>query len=109
MPEVHGIEKGLVPHVKPEREKSIKLPTDKRLPIPKPRFGQGRARIRRKVRIVLPPQPPALKVTQSLPETMTQSQETVQAKHKSPTQTDIKQPTGPRIENRPNPFYPDLT
>ena len=41
VPVVHGIEKGLVLHVKPGRLKSVKLPTDKRLPIPKPRIGQG--------------------------------------------------------------------
>ena len=52
VPEVHGIEKSLVPHVKPERKKSIKPPTDKRHPVPKPRIGQGRVGIRRKVRIV---------------------------------------------------------
>ena len=54
VPEVHGIEKCLILHVKPERCKSVKLPTDKRLPISKPRIGQGGARIRRKVRVVLP-------------------------------------------------------
>ena len=80
---------------------------DKWPPIPKPRIGQGRAGIRRKVRIVLPPQTPAPKVTQSLPETVTQSQETVQTEHRSPAQTDIKQPIGPTFENRPIPFYPD--
>ena len=51
--EVHGIEKGLVPHVKPERQKPINPPTDQRLPIPKPRLGQGR-----KARVVLPAQMP---------------------------------------------------
>ena len=56
--EIHGIEKGLVPHVKPERLKSVKPPTDKRPPIPKPRIGQGRARIRRKVRVLPPTQKP---------------------------------------------------
>ena len=48
VPQVHRIEKSLVPHVKPERLKSVKLPTDKRLPIPKPRIGQGGAGIREK-------------------------------------------------------------
>ena len=33
VPEVHGIEKSLDLLVKPERQKSIKLPMDKRLPI----------------------------------------------------------------------------
>ena len=54
VPEVHGIEKGLVPHIKPERIKSIKLPIDSRLPILRPRCGQGRGGIRRKSRVVLP-------------------------------------------------------
>ena len=106
-PEVHGIEKSLVPHVKPERQKSVNLPMDKRPPIPKSRIGQGRAGIRRKMRIVPSIQTPAPKVIQSLPETVTKSQETVQTEHKSPAQTDIKQPMHPRIENRPIPFYPD--
>ena len=109
VPEVHGIKKSLVPHVKPERQKSIKLPMDKRIPIPKPRIGQGRAGIRRKVKIVLPLQTPAPKVTPSLPETVIQSQETVQTDHQLPAQTGFKQPIGPRIESRPIPFYPDLT
>ena len=59
LPEVHGIEKRLVPHVKPERQKSVVTPSiDKRLltdirpPIYKPRLGQGRAGIRRKARVV---------------------------------------------------------
>ena len=38
VPEVHGIEKRLVPHVKPERQKVVKPPKDKRPPIPKPRI-----------------------------------------------------------------------
>ena len=54
VPEVHGTEKSLDLHVKPERQKSMKLPMDKRLPIPKPRIGQCKAGIRRKVRIVPP-------------------------------------------------------
>ena len=40
--------KNLVLHIKPERIKSMKLPTDIRPPIPKARLGQGRAGIRRK-------------------------------------------------------------
>ena len=86
IPEVHGIEKHLVPHVKPERQKSIvtpsrdkRLPTDIRLPIPKPRLQQDRAEIRKKARVVLPTstliQTPALKTVQSLPELVVQSLE----------------------------------
>ena len=44
-------------------------------------------------------------MTQSLPETVTQLQETVQTEHKSTAQTDIRQPIGPRIETRQIPFY----
>ena len=33
VPEVHGIDKGLIPHIKPERQKSVVTPPiDKRLP-----------------------------------------------------------------------------
>ena len=32
----------------------------------------------------------------------------MQTEHQLPTQTGIKQPIGPRIENKPIPFYPDL-
>ena len=101
---------------KPERQKVVKLPTDKRLPIPKPRIGQGRARIRKKARVVPPIQTPAPKAPPSLPETVTQSHELVQPEHQLPYQTpirqpigptSIKQPIGPRVEHRPTPFYPD--
>ena len=61
------------------------------------------------MRILLPLQTPAPKVTPSLPETVTQSQETMQTEHQLPAKTGIKQPIGPRTENRPIPFYPDPT
>ena len=73
VPEVHGIGKSLVPHVKPARQKSVKLPPDKRPPIPKPRIGHGRAGIRRKLRIVPPTQTPAPTAPPSLPENVTPS------------------------------------
>ena len=41
LPEVHVVQKSLVPHVKPERQKPINPPTDKRWPIPKPKLGHG--------------------------------------------------------------------
>ena len=109
VPEVNGIEKSLDPHVKPERQKSIKPPMDKRLPIPKPKIGQGRAGIRGKARTVPHPQTPVPNVTPSLSDTVTQPQVTVQIEHQLLAQTGNKQPIGPRIENRPIPFYPDLT
>ena len=80
---------------------------DMRPPISKPRIGQDRSGIRRKVRIVLPLQTPAPAVTQSLPETVTQSKETVKTECKSTAQTNIRQPIGPRIETRQFPSYPD--
>ena len=127
VPYIHGIEKSLVPHVKPKRQKSVvkppidkRPPTNNRLPIPKPRLGQGRAGIRRKARVVPPTQTPiqtpAHNVATSLPEAVMQSQERVQPQHQFPTQTpirqstsptSIKQPIGPRIEYEPIPFYPD--
>ena len=54
LPEVHGVEKSLVPHVKLERQKVVKLPKDKRPLIPKPKLGQSRAGIRRKAKVVPP-------------------------------------------------------
>ena len=55
--EIHGANKGLDPHVKPGKQRALpSIPThnvDKGLPthpIPKPRIGQGRARLRRKVK-----------------------------------------------------------
>ena len=93
---------------------------DKRLPIPKLRIGQGRAGIRRKVRVVsplqMPVQTPSPKAAPSFPEPVTKSQETVQTEHQLPAQTpirqatgptSIKQPIGPRIEHRPISFCPD--
>ena len=107
LPEVHGVEKGLDPHIKAGRQRLVSPMTDMRNPISKPRIGPGRAGIRRKVKIVPPLQTPAPEASQSLPETVTQLQETVQTEHKSTAQTDIRQPIGPRIETRQIPFYPD--
>ena len=65
----------------------------------------------------MPIKKPVPKVIQSLPETVTQSHETVQPDHQWPAQTPIRQPIiptsikppiGPRIEQRPTPSYPDL-
>ena len=68
-PVVHAIDKGLIPHVKPEHQKSVVTPTTCQTqtidkgppksivpPIPKPRIGQGRAGIRRKPKVA-PPTP----------------------------------------------------
>ena len=100
LPEVHGVEKGLYPHIKPGRQRLVSPMMDVRHPISKPRIGQGRAATKRKVKIVLPLQTPVPEVAQSLPKTVTQSQQTVQTEHKSTAQTDKRQPIGPRIETR---------
>ena len=102
--EIHGMNKGLNPHVKPGRQKplstlpmhsipptSLVQPVDKGQPthpIPKPRIGQGRAGLRRKFKthhaIPLLKQMPAqpitthvIKAAPSLPEPVAQSQESV--------------------------------
>ena len=78
IPEIHGANKGLDPHVKPGKQRPLpSIPThivDKGLPthpIPKPRIGQGRAGLRRKVKtnqpIPLPQQTPAQPITTHVP------------------------------------------
>ena len=49
LPEVHGVDKGVDPSVKPEKQilKPIKLATEPN-PQSKPRLGQGRVGFRRK-------------------------------------------------------------
>ena len=61
LPEIHGANKSLDPHVQPGKQRSFpSLPiqtVDKgppTHPIPKPRIGQGRARLRRKVKTLQP-------------------------------------------------------
>ena len=141
VPEIHGINKGLNLHVKPERQRPLpSLPTcstppinltqhiNKRLPshpIPKPRIGQERAGMRRKVRtnqpiplptqmLVQPIPTPAPKEALSLPEPIVQSQGSVQAQHHIPIPlphhqladpTCIIQLIGPKIQHRPTPPY----
>ena len=109
--EIHGVNKGINPHVKPERQRPLPIPPthsipptilaqpiDKGLPthpIPKPRIDQGRTGLRRKFRtnqpITLPKwtlaQPiltPVPKEAPSLPEPTVQSQENVQPQHHIP-------------------------
>ena len=85
--EIHGMNKGLNPHVKPERQRplstllmhsipptSLVQPVDKGQPthpIPKPRIGQGRAGLRRKFKthqpIPLPIQTAAQPITTYVP------------------------------------------
>ena len=80
IPEIHGTNKGLDPHVKPGKQRPLPSllihsvdkgpPTH---PIPKPRIGQGRARLRRKVQtnqpIPLPQQTIAQPITTHVPKT----------------------------------------
>ena len=81
IPEIRGINKGLDPHVRPGKQKSLpSLPIhgiDKGLPthpIPKPRIGQGRARPKRKVKMnqpmPSPQQTPAQPVKTHVPKTV---------------------------------------
>ena len=103
----HNIDKGLPTH-----------------PIPKPRIGQGRARLRRKVKtnqpIALSQQTPAQPITihvpktaLPLPEPITQSQVNVQPQHipiplpqhQPVDPTCIVQQIDPKIQHRPSPPY----
>ena len=128
--EIHGVNKGLDPHVQPGKQKSFPIQTVNKgmptHPIPKPRIGQGRARLRRKVNtiqpILLPQQPPTQPVTKHiqkavmpLPEPFTQSQSQVQPQvlprplpqHQPIDPTHIPQQIGPKIQHRPTPSYHD--
>ena len=104
---MHGIGKGLGPHVKPEKQKLASSSSDVRAPACKPRIGQGRAGVRRKVRVALPSQSrqfPA-PATEQMPEVASQPQ--VATELESPAQPDFRQPIGPRIETRQIPIDPD--
>ena len=94
LPEIHGAHKGLETHAQPGKQKTFPIQTVNKgtptHPVPKPRIGQGRARLKRKVKmtqpIPLPCQPPAQPITKhvqkvvvSLPEPTNQSQSHVQS------------------------------
>ena len=53
LPEIHGANKDLDPHIQPGKQKSFPIQTVNKgmptHPIPKPQIGQGRAGLRRKV------------------------------------------------------------
>ena len=120
--EIHGINKELNPHAKPERQKLLpSLPTcstpptnlahpgnkgPSTQPIPKPGIGQGRAGLRKKIRtnqpIPLPKQmlgqpipTPAPEEALSLPEPIVQLQESVQPQHHIPIPLPQHQPVDP--------------
>ena len=109
---------------------SLTQPVDKgppTHPTPKPRIGQGRAGLKRKIRtnqtvpspiwtIAQPIKTPAQKEMLSLPESIVQSQENVQPQHHVAISlpqhqlvdpTCIIQPIGPKIQHRPSPPYHD--
>ena len=133
LPEIHDADKDLDPHVQPSKQRSFpSLPVqtvDKGLPthhILKPRIGQGRGRLRRKVKtlqpISLPHQSlaqPIMKHVQErgmpLPEPTNQSQSHVQpqtmprplSQHQLVDPTHSIQQIGPKIQHRPSPPYHD--
>ena len=139
--EVHGTSKGLNPHVMLGKQRplpTLPIPSlpptllvqhvDKGLPIhpiPKPRIGQGRARLKRKSTTIqlisLPKQVPTQPMTSHvpkaalpLPEPIVQLQVNVQCQQHIPIllpqnqpvdPTHIVQPIGPMIQHRPFPSY----
>ena len=143
VPEIHGANKGLNPHVKPGKQRPLptlpmhSLPptllvqhVDKELPtypIPKPRVGQGRTRLRRKSKTIqpislskqMPAQPKTTHVPKaalSSPEPIVQSQVNVQPQqhipiplpqHQPVDSTHIVQPIDPKIQHRLSPPYHD--
>ena len=122
--------KVLDPHMQPGKQKSFPILTINKgtptHPIPQPRIGQGRAGLRRKVKmtqpIAMPKQPPIQpmmkhiqKAVIPLPEPTNQLQSHVQSQIlPRPLSQDhlidpthIPQQIGPKIQHRPIPSYPD--
>ena len=130
LPEIHGANKGFDPHVQSGKQKSFPIQTINKgmpaHPIPKPRIGQGRAGLRRKVNtlqpIPLPHQLPTQPITKHiqnavvpLPEHTNQSQSHVQSKilprplsqHQLNDPIHIPQQIGTKIQHRAMPSYHD--
>ena len=133
IPEIYGANKGLDPHV--QRGKQRPLPSlpihsiDKGLPInliPKPRIGQGRTRLRRKVKTHQPIPSPQQSLTQPITthvqkpvmpllDSNNQSQVDVLPQHvpillpqcQPVDPTCIVPQIGPKIQHRPSPLYHD--
>ena len=111
VPEIHGANKGINPHIKPGRQRplpalpmhsipptTLAQPVDKgppTHPIPQPRIGQERAGMKRKIRtnqplpllkqaLAQPIQTPTQKEVLSFPGPTVQSQENVQPQHHMP-------------------------
>ena len=130
LPEIHDANKGLDPHVQPGTQRpfpSLPIQTVEKGPpthlIPRPRIGQGRARLNRKFKalqpISSPHQLPAQPITEHvsktampLPEPTNQSQSCIQPQvMPGPLlQHQLVDPTciGPKIQHRPSPPYYDL-
>ena len=127
LPVIHGTHKGLDPHIQPSKQKTFPIQTvNKRMPISKSKIGQGRAGLRRKVKlpqpISLPQQPPTQPIIKQiqkggilLPESISQSQNDVQprfmprhlSQHQPIDPTHIPQQIGPKIQHRPTSSYHD--
>ena len=110
LPEVHGVNKGLDPYIRPERWtiKPTVIHTGVRTPICKPRVGQGRAGLRREMKIVMPLQLKQIIATAKMhkPETITQPKITSQIEHIPSGQTTHKQPLSPKVMTRQVPPCP---
>ena len=130
LPEIYSANKGLDPHVQPDKQKSSPIQTINKgmptQPIPRPRIGQGRAELRRKVKAPLPIASPHplpvqpitgqdLRIVMPLPECTNQLQSHVQSQilprplseHQPIDPTHIPQQIGPKIQHRPTPSYHD--
>ena len=128
--EIHGANKGLDPHIQPGKQKTFPIQTINKgmptHPIPKPRIGQGRAGLRRKVNTLQPiplpqqlPTQPMMKHIQKavmpLPKHINQLQSQVQSQilprplsqHQPIDPTHIPQQIGPKIQHRPTLSYHD--
>ena len=131
--EIHGANKGLDPHAQPGKQRpSPSLPiqtVNKGLPthpIPKPRIGQGRAGLRRKVKTLQPivstyqaPVQPMTKQVQKMVMPLTESTNPLQnqvqpqiiprllSQPQPVNATHIVQQIGPKIQHRPDPPYHD--
>ena len=129
LPEIHDANKSLNPHVQPGKQRpfpSLPIQTIEKgpptHPISRPRIGQGRARLRRKVKALQPISSPHPLPTQPMtkhmltpvmpfPELSDQSQSHIQPQiiprpllqHQPVDATSI----GPKIQHRPSPPYYD--
>ena len=128
--EMHGANKELDPHIQPGRQKTFPMQTINKgmptCPIPKPRIGQGTARLRRKVNTLQPiplpqqlPTQPMMKHIQKavmqLPEPINQLQSHGQSQilprllsqHPPIDPAHFLHQIGPKIQHRPTPCYHD--